>query len=188
MCSSCAKFKKSISQTDLQATTFANSIQTYGDHSNDIVGPLPRSEAGNKYILVIVCLLTKYPECIPISDKSALTVATAFMDVFLCRYMCPRIISIDAGTEFTSQLSAELMERLGIAHRLSTAFLHSSVGQVERVNGILVASLKHYVNESQDDWDQHIGKVVMAYRASVHTSTKETPHFLMFGWDPSTLY
>ena len=152
----------------------------------DTMGPLPTSESGNKYILVVTCLLTKYPECIALKDKSARTVASAFMDSFLCRYMCPKIISTDAGTEFTAALTTELMQLLGIAHRLSTSFLHSSVGQVERLNKTLISALKHCMNESQDDWDCHIGKVLMAYRASTHSTTLETPHFLLYGWDPAS--
>ena len=153
----------------------------------DLVGPLKTSAHGNRYLLVITCLLTKYPECVPLPDKSARTVATAFFDHFLCRYLCPRVIATDCGTEFTAQLTTELLSKLGVAHRLSTAFLHSSVGQVERVNGTLITSLRHYVNSSQDDWCQHIGKVLMAYRSSVHATTAETPHYMLYGWDPAPL-
>ena len=137
----------------------------------DLIGPLKQSVHGNRYLLVITCLLTKYPECIPLPDKSARVVATAFVDHFLCRYLCPRVIATDCGTEFTSQLTTELLSKLGIAHRLSTAFLHSSVGQVERVNGTLIIALRHYVNSSQDDWCQHINKMLIAYRSSVHATT-----------------
>ena len=32
----------------------------------DLVGPLPRTSSGNKYILTMMCLYTKYPEAIPL--------------------------------------------------------------------------------------------------------------------------
>ena len=48
--------------------------------------------------------------------------------------------------------------------------------------------LKTYVDvEGQSVWDQHINKVLMAYRSSVHSATNETPHFLAHGWDAATI-
>ncbi len=41
----------------------------------DIVGPLPRSERGNRYVLVICDYATKYPEAIPLKTIDAETVA-----------------------------------------------------------------------------------------------------------------
>ena len=34
----------------------------------DIVGPLPRSKSGHKYILVLCDYTTKYPEAIPLDN------------------------------------------------------------------------------------------------------------------------
>ena len=35
--------------------------------------------------------------------------------------------------------------------------------------------------EDKKDWDEKLPKIILAYRSSVHSSTKFTPHFLMFG-------
>ena len=48
----------------------------------------------------------------------------------------------------------------------------------------LANSLSHYVQENQKDWDQWIPYVTFAYNTTPHTSTKETPFFLMYGRDP----
>jgi hypothetical protein len=38
-----------------------------------------------------------------------------------------------------------------------------------------------YVSENQNDWDEHIDTVLMAYRTAVHTSTGQTPARMMMG-------
>ena len=41
--------------------------------------------------------------------------------------------------------------------------------------------LRSFVNLNQNDWDDHLPFVTMAYRSSIHKSTKCTPNSLMFG-------
>ena len=41
--------------------------------------------------------------------------------------------------------------------------------------------LSSFVNDHQNDWDDHLPYVLMGYRASVHESTKCSPNLLMFG-------
>ena len=48
----------------------------------DIVGPLVRSEKGNRFILVVCDYGTKYPEAIPLKTIDAETVANALIDIF----------------------------------------------------------------------------------------------------------
>ena len=45
----------------------------------DLFGPLKTSSSGKKYICVITDAFTKYTEIVPMEDKSAETVAKAFM-------------------------------------------------------------------------------------------------------------
>jgi hypothetical protein len=156
--------------------------------SLDLVGPLPISNEGNKYLLVIVDTFTKYPEATPIRDKTAMTVGSVFVEQYITRWGCPRTIATDAGSEFTANFTQQILKLMEIDHRLSTAFIHHSVGAVEKFNQTLLTMLKHYVDkEGQEDWDKHIQKILMAYRCSIHHSTGETPNFLSHGFDLVTI-
>ena len=44
-----------------------------------------------------------------------------------------------------------------------------------------------YLNDEQDNWDDFIDPVLLAYWTSVHKSTKKTPYFLAFGKEPILL-
>lgn len=40
------------------------------------------------------------------------------------------------------------------------------------------------MNDEQSDWDEKINSMLFAYRTSVHSSTKETPFYLVYGRQP----
>ncbi|XP_023230455.1 uncharacterized protein LOC111630574 [Centruroides sculpturatus] len=63
--------------------------------ATDIVGPLPVSQDGNRYILTIIDIFTRYAEAIPIPDQSACTIAKGIFDYLICRYECPDLIISD---------------------------------------------------------------------------------------------
>ena len=73
----------------------------------DVVGPLPRTSRGNRFILVVSDYATRYPEAIPLPNVTAKTVAEVLIDLF-ARYGIPEEILTDQGTNFTSALLGEL--------------------------------------------------------------------------------
>ena len=44
----------------------------------DWIGPLPETQKGNKYIMTVSCLLSKWPEATALTDKTATGVAVFF--------------------------------------------------------------------------------------------------------------
>ena len=52
---------------------------------------------------------------------------------------------------------------------------------VERHNRTIENMLSLWTNTYQDDWDQHLSLLAMAYRSAPHDSTAETPNMLNFG-------
>ena len=73
----------------------------------DIVGPLPRSRTGNRYILVLCDYATRYPEAIPLGTIDTEHIAEQLIGVFT-RVGVSQEILTDQGSNFTSQLLAEL--------------------------------------------------------------------------------
>ena len=76
----------------------------------DIVGPLPGSRSGNRYILVLVDYATRYPEAIPLKS---IVVAEELASVF-ARMGIPEELLTDQGANITSQLLKELYNLLHI--------------------------------------------------------------------------
>ena len=69
----------------------------------DIVGPLPRSKAGNRYVLVICDYATRYPEAVALWSIDAEHVADELVKLF-ARVGIPEEILTDQGSNFTLQL------------------------------------------------------------------------------------
>ena len=74
-----------------------------GNHMN-LIGPCKKtSDAGNKYVLTMTDVFTKYAEIVAIPNKEAITVADAIFTKWICHYGCPAIIHMDMGKEFISK-------------------------------------------------------------------------------------
>lgn len=66
----------------------------------DIVGPLPKTHAGNQYILTFQDHFSKYPEAFPLSDQKATTIAKVFVEEIICRHGTPEKLLNRPGNEF----------------------------------------------------------------------------------------
>ena len=149
----------------------------------DVIGPLPLTMFGNKFILVFSDYLTKWPEAFAIQDQKAETIAKIFVEKIIFNYGAPKKLITDQGTNFMSELLKSICKIFDIM-KLNTSPYHPQTdGLVERFNGTLLNMLASYTSSNQNDWDVHIPSCLFAYRTAVHPSTKETPFFLMYGRD-----
>jgi hypothetical protein len=57
---------------------------------------------------------------------------------------------------------------------------------VERNNRTILTILSAFVNEHQNDWDEHLPYISMAYRAAEHETTEITPNYMMLGREVTT--
>ena len=55
----------------------------------DIKGPLLTTDNNNSYILVVVCLLTRFVIAIPLPNTEGQTIARALVDHVFCIHGCP---------------------------------------------------------------------------------------------------
>ncbi|KAL5515899.1 hypothetical protein EMCRGX_G001144 [Ephydatia muelleri] len=144
----------------------------------EIVGPLPRSSKGHKYILVICDYATRYPEAVPLRTCDA--VAEELGKLF-SRVGIPREILTDQGTNFTSQLLAELYRLLNVHSIRTTPYHPQTDGLVERFNQTLKAMLRRTVTEEGKDWDRLLPYLLFAYREVPQASTGFSPFELLYG-------
>ena len=144
----------------------------------------PTSYNGNKYAVVFVDYLTKWPEVFAVPDQTADTIAHLLVEQIVCRHGVPAELLSDRGSAFLSVLLQEVYQLLG-THKVSTTAYHPQTdGLVERFNRTLIDMLAKTVEKNGRDWDQHLPHVLFAYRASPQESTKESPFFLLYGRDP----
>ena len=145
----------------------------------DLVGPLPESEKGNRYILTALCMASKYPEAIPIIDTRSESVIDGLLIIF-SRLGFPREIQCDLGTCFTSVLTTTFFEKFGIR------VVHSSVHRpqsnpIERWHRSVKRLIKVLCLENGNSWERNLPHALLALRTVTHESTGYSPAELIHG-------
>ena len=147
----------------------------------DIMGPLPITSNKATYLLVVSCYFTKWLDAIPISTIDARTVATKLIEKFISVFGVPMQLHSNQGSNFESQVFQEVCNILGIQKTRTTPGRPQSDGMIERACRSIQAMLSAFVSQNQKDWDTHIPLLMIAYRSSVHDTTKCTPSAMMLG-------
>lgn len=149
----------------------------------DMVGPLPVTPEGFKYILTVCDYGTRYPEAFPMKGTTSKDVVTALMELF-SRMGIPEEILTDRGSNFVSELTLELYTMLGIKSVKTSAYHPQTDGMVERFNGTLKTGLRKYLEEYGGHWNQALPYLLFAYRETPHSTTGFSPFELLLGRTP----
>ncbi|KAI4882523.1 hypothetical protein NFI96_001153 [Prochilodus magdalenae] len=153
----------------------------WSDLQLDWVGPLTRTVRGNKYFLTVTCAFTKWLECLPSPNDTALTTAYLLINHIFSRFGLPIRVDSDRGTHFTAEVMQQLWQLLGVKANFHVSYHPQSSGQVERANRTVVSILRKYVSANHRDWDVKLPLVLMAIRATPHASTGVSPFEMMTG-------
>ncbi|GBM30441.1 Retrovirus-related Pol polyprotein from transposon 412 [Araneus ventricosus] len=144
----------------------------------DAVGPLPITASGKKYFIAAMCLASKYPDDVAVSDITFMSVVDA-LQIF-SRMGFPKEIQRDQGTSFTRELTTEFFERFGVRVVHSSAY-HPQSNPVERFHRTLGRILRALCSEEGPDWEKHAHAALFALRSVTHESTGFSPAELVHG-------
>ena len=150
--------------------------------SRDFHGPIsPTSTKGNRYIISLTDVLSKFVITKAVKDCSASTAVQFLINDVILKYGTPTGILTDNGTHFTSQLTNKLFESLGVTHLYSTTYHPQTNGQIERFNVTMDGKIAALCNERRTNWDEVLPFVTFNYNTSIHATTKQTPFEMMHG-------
>jgi exodeoxyribonuclease III len=147
----------------------------------DIIGPLPETEEGYKYVLTVIDHFSRYPLAIPIASRRQDAVVHALHRHLVCVFGPPMLLLSDLEKSFVSKVTKGLLAKMGITKLDTSGYQPQANGCVERFHRYLNATLTMFVNSHKNDWADYIDSVLYAYRTSVCTSTGYSPFQLMFG-------
>ena len=153
----------------------------------DLFGGLKTSVKKNNYILVITDSFSKMAKVAAIPNKSAPTEAKAFMDTWIFAYGVPRLAVSDQGLEWCNEFTRTLWDMLGMEHKVTTPYMPSTNSAVETFNKTMAHFIRTAIIDSSKstlDWELYLGPLVFSYNTAVHKSTKVSPFYATFGYDP----
>lgn len=147
----------------------------------DTIGPFVKSDNGYEYAITIICDLTKYLVTVPITNKSAKSVATAIFENFILIYGPMKKIITDMGTEYKNETMNELCKLMKIKYVTSTAHHHQTVGTVERSHRTFNEYVRSYLSNNKTDWDVWLSYFTYCFNTTPSTVHGYCPFELIFG-------
>lgn len=119
----------------------------------NILGPLARTKNGNALFIVMTDRYSNLTREISISRTRATHKAKEFFDRSIVPYGILHYLITNNSRQFVSTFFATRCGILGLKHLRSTAYHLQTNELVERYNKTIVASLRQFVGEHQDNWD-----------------------------------
>lgn len=184
-CLLCARRKQKIMpKAPLQPIPTANYIMEIC--SSDILGPLPESRRGNRYVLLFREFMTKYMFGIAMKDQRADTVVRKSIKHIFLKEGFPSIIITDGGANYQSKLNTSLLRHLGIKQIRITAYHAQANGSAEAGCKFLGDQITMHAHENREIWDDILPHSLYHYNNTPNSDTKDTPNYLFRARDLQT--
>jgi transposase InsO family protein len=149
----------------------------------DTIGPVPKDQFGNEYILVIIDCFTRFVELYPVPDTTALSAARAILS-HAGRYGIAGKYLTDNGPQYANELLSELRKLLRTEHEFTIPYSKEENSIVERANKEVMRHLRAIIYDSRikDSWSMDYLPLVMRILNSEEKErTGVTPAELLFG-------
>ncbi|GKT35895.1 Retrovirus-related Pol polyprotein from transposon 412 [Aduncisulcus paluster] len=149
----------------------------------DTVGPIMVSNSGNRYLVVMVDMFTRWTEIVPTQTKEAVDAAQALIDGIFGRFGLPRVIQSDRGGEYVNGVIRELYTRLGITQHKVLAARPQANGMVERANQEVIRHIRIALAMIgyKDDWEHAIPMAQYVINTTKNRMTGVSPYEALFG-------
>ena len=150
--------------------------------SMDFVGPLITTDEGNKYILSIIDLFSRFCILEALPTKNSEDVIRTLRRVFNT-FGYPTTLLSDNALEFTSAALNCFTNIYSVRKTEVLTYAAWSNGIVERNNAKITNLLKLYVNTMDHSWDTFLDTVANCINNTLNESLKETPAYVLFHYD-----
>jgi hypothetical protein len=144
----------------------------------DILGPLPRSKSGNRYLLVILDGFSRFLWLYALRDCNSRIIIDKLQGVFN-NFSTPRILVSDNASYFVSKEFKSYLFKNFIQHRRIAAY-RANGNRAERYIRDISTLLRCFYHEDQINWDQDLGHVQMSLNTAKNSSLGTTPFQIMF--------
>ncbi|XP_064485140.1 uncharacterized protein LOC135397466 [Ornithodoros turicata] len=178
-CDTCQRVGKPNERTKAPLTLVPIITEPFQRLVIDVVGPLPASKNGSKYVLTMICPATKFPEAIPLKEQTSPEIVDGLLSVF-ARIGFPKEIQCDNGSVFTSALTTTFLEKCGI-RVIHSSLHHPQSNSVEKWHSALKRVLRALAHEYKTDWELGLPGAMFALRSVPHEATGFSPAELVYG-------
>ena len=164
------------------------SIQPFQRWGIDLIGILPKTKDGNRWIITAIDYATGWPlaKAIPKATEEAIA-EFIFSEIYM-HYGAPQEIFTDGGKNLWGGVLQAYLKKISTHHHGTSPYHPRTNGKVERLNGIIGKMLgKLMLGKPTKLWDLYLDQALFACRVRTHTTTKTSPFYLLYGRQPHLL-
>ncbi|EER11975.1 retrovirus polyprotein, putative [Perkinsus marinus ATCC 50983] len=140
---------------------------------------VPENADGISTLLVVQDYFTKWAHVVPLRQHTWKDVGQALYQLFLF-FGPPLRLHSDQGPPFEGWMFKHVLGLLGIKKSKASVYHPAGNGLVERFNQTFLQLLRVHVATTYD-WLAHLNSIVWHYTTSIHSSTRASPFYLMYG-------
>jgi transposase InsO family protein len=146
----------------------------------DLIGPLPPSQGGNKFVVVAIEYFTRWIEAKPLATITLESMKKFFWQNTICRFGLPRTLTVDNGKQFDSNKFKEFCKSLGTTIAFASIYHPEINGVVERANRVVfLAIMKTLFNLRKGKWVEELSKVMWSHNTTTSRAMGFTPFKLL---------
>jgi transposase InsO family protein len=169
-----------ISQRNSMPLRYNLEIDLFDVWGIDFMGPFKNSH-GYEHILVMVDYVSKWVEAMPCRKVSTEESIAMIKSMIFPRFGTPRILISDGGTHFIGKNFKKCLSKLGIEHRVSTAYHPQTNRQAETPNSQLKSILNKTTEKGGKAWSKKLDGALWVYRMAFKTPIGMTPYQFVYG-------
>lgn len=188
-CLVCQKTKRSnvtLGRTNLVHSE--QSVHPFDTVAIDTFGPLPPTLLGNRYVIVLQCLFSRYVCLFAVPANTDKYIIQCLLSV-IGEHGLFRTIMSDNGPPYSGILMKALADHLQVKQKFAPSYHAASNGLVEKFMETLKNMISSYLDTDnhQNTWDIHLSEFQLAYNSSPHQVIKYSPFSVVHGREARTL-
>ena len=163
---------------------------------------MPEATTGEKWLIVIVDMFSKYMVTGSLGDKTGAGVVGFLAERLFYAHGSPSIILSDNGREFKNHIKERVTELFNVEQRFTSPYNPQANGLCERCNGVISAVLgklgldaceglsvrpkQGKLQEEVAKWVERLQLATYLCNTKTHSSTRFTPYEVFYGRQPKT--
>ena len=186
-CAICQQMKVNTHPTNpgLMPIKAQEDARPFSQITMDFITDLPANQGYDSLMVVVDHGSTKGVISIPCTKTiDAAGTAKLYIENVFRRFGLPDSMLSDRGPQFASQVFREIGRLLGIKLIMSTAYHPQTDGETERVNQELEIYFRIFCSNNPETWVNLNPIAEFCHNQRVHSTTKQSPFFLMLGYAP----
>jgi Integrase core domain len=148
----------------------------------DVLEMTPVTPRGNRKVLVIGDMFTRFIMALAMPDEKAETVSRLPFDRWVTVFGPPEQLLSDQGRNFVGGVIEHLCKKVGTRKIFTSAYHPQTNGFIERYNRTLCTELRRHLI-TDEDWDVTLALAQFRYNSTRHAAKGMTPYRAVFGSD-----